>query len=789
MRTYKMFVRGKSGSKVVTGETPVSAFEEAFPNMELVPVSSEREAMIRMELLDGERSSVSYYRTRPKADTSEKAGDVPSSRDVFVDTRCLFDDTSADNPSIARMNALRKELQKAADDYYNGTESMSNFEYDKKFDELKLLEGKYGNPEENFTDRVGAELEENTGLEKVAHEFEAKSLSKTKDVNELQKEQSKTSDGMNGFTCLSWKMDGCTCQLTYEGGKLILAATRGDGKIGQNITRNVKYIEGIPEKISYTGKLVVRGEVVMSYEEFERINTDGQFANPRNLASATITALDKKVLAERHTQFKAFELVYAEPGELDSIKKSFNASLDYLGGFGLGVVEHTKVMVKDLPEKIAQWSTEKSINGLGLPVDGLVVAYDDTTKTAHLEGTGHHPSPTKAMAFKWADEEVPTILRDIEWSPSRTGLLNPVAIFDTVDLCGTKVSRASLHNVSYIKSLNLKVGDRITVYKANMIIPQIAENLDRANGQANINAVACPCCGNTAVVENNNGTLVMMCQNKDCLAKNLGAFTHYVDKHGMNIDGLAEKTILLLMENGLVKDLKDLYTLDEKREAFVAIDGLGEKSFDTLIASIEKSTHTDTEHFLYACGIDGISRGQIKEILAYIRKNWDTELKTFHKPDVKCEGKAVLGCLISMAYQEYPFSKIEGIGEVLARNLQKFVDDEIIFPMEEKMPGRYYDCIGYLKFTDKAPSSTTSAGGSRLDGQTFVITGSLVNFANREALVDVIEKNGGKVASSVSKNTTYLINNDVNSTSGKNKKAKELSIPIISEEDFLAMLK
>lgn len=786
MKTYRLSVRGKKETKVLKGETPVSAFEEAYPGKELIPVTDEKKATVRMELLDGERSSTGFYIVKDKPVTEkvivppELKDDkkVPSASVLFVDD---------DSPTF-RMHNLRKELQKAADDYYNGTESMSNFEYDKKFDELKLLEGKYGNPEENFTDRVGAELEENSGLEKVRHEFEAKSLSKTKDVNELQKEQSKTSDGMNGFTCLSWKMDGCTCQLTYEGGKLILAATRGDGKIGQNITRNVKYIEGIPEKISYTGKLVVRGEVVMSYEEFERINTDGQFANPRNLASATITALDKKVLAERHTQFKAFELVYAEPGELDSIKKSFNASLDYLGGFGFGVVEHTKVMVKDLPEKIAQWSTEKSINGLGLPVDGLVVAYDDTTKTAHLEGTGHHPSPTKAMAFKWADEEVPTILRDIEWSPSRTGLLNPVAIFDTVDLCGTKVGRASLHNVSYIKSLNLKVGDRISVYKANMIIPQIAENFDRANGVANTSAVQCPCCGQMAEVVSNNDTLVMMCKNKGCLAKNLGTFTHYVDKHGMNIDGLSEKTILTLMENGLVKQLCDLYTLKDKREAFVQIDGLGEKSFDKLVASIEKSRETDTEHFLYACGIDGISRGQIKEIVDYIRKNWDTELKQFHKEGKTCEGPALFACLISMAYQDYPFSKINGIGEVLGKNLQTFIDDELIFPMEEEVPGQFWDCTKFLHFMDTAPSSTTSGGSSKLAGKTFVITGTLVNFANREALVSVIEKNGGRVSGSVSAKTSYLINNDVTSTSGKNKKAQELHIPIISESDFLALL-
>lgn len=791
MSTYG-FTNSKGQKIKGQGDTPIEAYELLFPGKSLLPVGDVKKATVRAELLDGQRISIGFY-TEYSKPISEKVSKELLEEVTDAMRNSLFEDDE-DTTAIARMNELRGELSQAADDYYNGTERMSNFEYDKKFDELRLLESKYGNPEENFTDKVGAELEENTGLQKVTHEFEAKSLSKTKDVDELVKEQSKTSEGGDGESCLSWKLDGCTLQLTYEGGKLVLVATRGDGKVGQDITKNSKYIDGIPQKISDNGKLVVRGEALMSYAEFDRLNTEGQYANPRNLASATITALDKKVLEERKVEFKAFEIVYSEFIERkNDIRWSFAERLDVLKKEGFDVVPHEAVKVKDLKDAIARWSVAENIDALGYPVDGLVVAYNNVELVKDLEGTGHHPSPTKAMAFKWADETVSTVLREIEWSPSRTGLLNPVAVFDTVELCGTKVSRASLHNVSYIKTLNLKVGDRITVYKANMIIPQVAENLDKSKGVANVGTIHCPCCDRPTVIVDNGGTLTMQCENKDCSAKRIGTFTHYVEKHGMNIEGLSEKTILTLMEHGLLKNLSDLYHLDEKKDTFVEIEGFGEKSYDKLIASIEKSRKTDTEHFLYACGIEGISRGQIKEIVRYIRDNWDKGLKKFHKA-VPCEGIALMGCLISMAYQDYPFDRIEGIGNVLAQNLQRFLDDEIIFPMEESSEGTlplgsgFYECMKYLTFMDKAPSGTTSGGSTKLAGKTFVITGSLTHFANRDGLVSVIEQNGGKVSGSVSAQTSYLVNNDVTSTSSKNKKAKALSVPIISEDELLAML-
>lgn len=681
---------------------------------------------------------------------------------------------------IDRMNRLRSELKVASDNYYNGIETMSNFEYDAKFDELKKLEERYGNEKDNFTNVVGAKVD-NTPLAKVTHEYEAKSLGKTKSVEDLIKEQSKTSDGINGETCLSWKLDGCTVQLTYEKGKLVQAATRGDGVVGQDITENSLFIEGIPQQIPATlTKLVVRGEALMSYAEFDRVNASGQFANPRNLASATITALDKNLLQERKIHFKAFELVDGNIGDI-TLQGKFSNRLNWLETQGFGVVPHEVVKISDLKEKIAEWSKPEKINALGYPVDGLVVAFDDIEKTKDLQGTDHHPSLTKSMAFKWQDETVKTVLRDIEWSPSRTGLLNPVAVFDTVDLCGTKVSRASLHNISYIEGLNLKVGDNITVYKANMIIPQIAENLDKEKGKTDLHDISCPCCKKTAKIENNNGTKTLVCENEKCLAKELGTFTHFVEKHGMNIEGLSEKTILTLMEEGFLTELSDLYKLKDIPQ-IADLEGFGEKSYQNLLDSIEKSKSTDTEHFLYACGIDGISKGQIKEIVGYLKDHYDTDLAKYQFNDGSYD---LIGMLTNMREDHFDFTKINGIGTVLAKNLSDFIQTEFVEPYEMDMSGRFADCLPNLTFTDKPKEQNKDLP---LSGKTFVITGTLNNYANRDEMVAFIEANGGKVSGSVSKNTDYLINNDVTSTSGKNKKAKDLGIPIVSEEEFGKMV-
>lgn len=671
---------------------------------------------------------------------------------------------------------LQAKIKKASEDYYNGTESMSNYEYDKLYDELKTLEDEY-ELDIRVTSSVGAEIEKNSPLQKVTHEYEAKSLGKTKSVDELIKEQSKTSDGLDGKTCLSWKLDGCTVQLTYDKGELQLACTRGDGKVGQDITKNSVYIEGIPQKIDYLGKLVVRGEALMSYAEFDRLNTDGQYANPRNLASATITALDKELLTQRHINFKAFELVHADKVPT----MTFDERLMWLQQNKFDVVPHEVVKIADLKDAIARWSEVEKIDNLGFPVDGLVVAFNDVEKVKDLEGTGHHPSQTKSMAFKWQDDTVKTVLRDIEWSPSRTGLLNPVAVFDTVDLCGTKVSRASLHNLSYIGGLNLKVGDEITVYKANMIIPQIAENLDKDKGQVmDFHGISCPCCKKTASVVKNpeSGTLTLECENEKCLAKELGTYTRFVEKHGMNIEGLSEKTLLTLMEKGFITELSDLYRLKDHPE-IADLEGFGKKSFDNLVESIEKSKKTDTEHFLYACGIENIGRGQLKEIVGYLKEHYDTDLANYHSPDGSYD---LIGTLMLLRNDDFDFTKIPGIGDVLAKNFSDFIDKEFCMPYEMCLSGQFADCLPYTTFTD---TPLTQNKDLPLSGKTFVITGTLNNFTNRDEMVKHIESLGGKVAGSVSKNTDYLINNDVNSTSGKNKKAKDLGIPIVSEDDFL----
>ena len=685
---------------------------------------------------------------------------------------------------VNRMRELQNELETASKDYYNGTESMSNFEYDKKYDELRALEDELNLSDERFTDNVGAKVDEKSPLKKVVHEFEAKSLGKTKSIDDVIKEQSKTGED-SPYVCLSWKLDGCTVQLSYENGELIQAATRGDGLVGQDITKNAVNIAGIPKTIDYKGKLVVRGEAFMRYDDFDRINTDGQFANPRNLASATITALDPNLLKDRPVTFQAFELVYAD----DYKDTSFSTQLDYLKTLGFGVVEHKSVNIKDLKDTIERWSDTERINNLGIPVDGLVIMHDNRDIVKDLSDTGHHPNMTKGMAFKWQDETVMTTLRKIEWSASRTGLLNPVAIFDTVDLCGTKVSRASLHNVSYVEGLNLKVGDRVTVYKANMIIPQIAENLDK-DKEGNISHdIECPCCHSKAVIKENNGIKTAVCENDKCLAKELGAFVRYTEKHGTNIDGLSEKTILQLMEAGYLKDISDLYTLKDHPH-IADLPGFGNKSFYNLVSSIEQSKNMALAHFLYACGIDNIGRGQLKEIIGYLKDNYDELCKKYLKnKDNHSDGENMFYILIGMVINDFDFTKIPGIGDVLAENFVKFIDDEFIFPLEEHIPGRYSDCLNYIELTDTiTKKKDLETSDSPIAGKNFCITGKLEHFANRDAMVAFIEENGGKFVSSVSKNTDYLINNDITSTSGKNKKAHDLNIPIISENDLLEMV-
>lgn len=662
-----------------------------------------------------------------------------------------------------RIQELQKELKEAADSYYNsGIELMSNKEYDAKFDELRQLEHNAGITD-GFTSKVGSAV--SSKLDKVTHEYEAKSLGKTKDIDEIIAVHKNYP--VQASVCLSWKCDGSTVQLTYNDGKLDLAATRGDGHIGQDITKNVRYIEGIPQTVPFKGELVVRGEALMTYEEFNRLNTEGQFANPRNLANATITAIDESLLQDRKIQFKAFELVYS-----DDVKyRSFNDRLGLLEKNGFGVVPHKKVFIDDLKAEIAEWSKEEAIKAIGFPVDGLVIVNDNTEFTKNLVGTEHHPHLAKGMAFKWKDETVETVLRGIEWSPSRTGLLNPVAVFDTVDLCGTKVSRASLHNVSYVDALNLKIGDRITVYKANMIIPQIDENLDKdKEGLSLTHGVSCPCCKTKAELRLNyeSGTKVMVCPNEACPEKELGRLTHFVSKHGMNIEGLSEKTLKQLMDADLVKEPADLYKLKNDEYSILVLDGIQEKSMRNLLNAIEKSESPDFSHFMYACGIPNFGRGQIKVLKAYIDSVYGDDTN-------------YLQALSDMYRGEFDFTTIDGIGSVLARSLDTWINKELLDSTSKTNRLLEYLDVSNMMIQPIIKDSLDNA----IAGKSFCITGSLDNFSNRDACVEFIESNGGKFVSSVSKKTDYLVNNDITSTSGKNKKAKELGVPIITEEQLI----
>lgn len=676
-----------------------------------------------------------------------------------------------------RINTLTTELQKAADSYYNsGIELMSNLEYDKKFDELKELEAQAGITN-GFTSKVGAAA--NNKLKKVTHEYEAKSLDKTKSVDALIGVHS---DPAHANVCLSWKCDGSTVQLTYDNGKLTSAVTRGDGVVGQDITKNSKYIANIPREISYKGKLVVRGEALMTYDEFNRLNTNGDFANARNLANATITALDKNILEERKTEFKAFELVYQDSLDNGNYQMNFSARLDYLKTLGFGVVEHKSVNVKELKSAIDEWSTEEKITSLGFPVDGLVICNEDCEYTKNLQGTEHHPNAMKGMAFKWQDEEVKTKLRDIEWQVGRTGVLTPVAVFDTVDLCGTKVTKASLHNISYIKEKDLRIGDEITVYKANMIIPQVGENLSAKEFRLSLGDVyhipkECPCCKKeTKVIESDSGVLSLNCSNEKCPEKEIGRFTHFVSKHGMNIDGLSENTLRVLLEKGFIETTYDLYHLEKHRQALMQLEGFGEKSTENLLSAIENSKKCDFSHFMYAQGIDGIGRGQIKALKNYIDSKYDTLFDVYGKD---LDGSYdLLGLLYNMNDKGFDFTQIDGIGTVLADSLSNWIENNL--EMQDENYTEAMMLLSELEFSDQA--AVKEQGNALLAGKSFCITGSLESFSNRDEMVKWIEDNGGKFVSGVSSKTDYLVNNDITSTSGKNKKAKELGIPIVTEK-------
>ena len=644
-----------------------------------------------------------------------------------------------------RMRELVDILNEASKAYYaEDHEIMSNFEYDKLYDELVALEQETGiTLSDSPTVHVGYEVV--SELPKERHPAPMLSLDKTKDVGAL-------ADWLNGKEgLLSWKMDGLTVVLTYDNGELVKAVTRGNGEIGEVITANAKTFKNIPLRISYKGRLSVRGEAVISYSDFEKINsqipdTDAKYKNPRNLCSGSVRQLNSEITAKRNVRFFAFSMVEPEDKELvDSFENSFKKRFEYLESLGFQVVEYKEVTSETIADAVKSFAEKIPQNDF--PSDGLVLDLEDVAYGKSLGMTAKFPRD--AIAFKWQDEEAETTLTEIEWSPSRTGLINPVAIFEPVDLEGTEVRRASLHNISYVKDMKLGLGDRIKVYKANMIIPQISENLTKS-GSLEI-PDTCPACGAATVIKNENGTETLNCPNPECPAKNIKLFSLFVSRNAMNIDGISEATLERFIAEGFLHRLSDIYKLSDYKDRIVILDGFGEKSYNNMLSSIEKSRKCTMEGFLYGLGISGIGVANAKLIVRYFKSDFDRIMNATAAE--LCE--------------------IEGVGDVMARDFTEYMSKADKREEIERL-------LSEIEFVIEENTAEQD-----LEGKTFVITGSLNSFPNRDALKKVIEDRGGKVAGSVSSKTSYLINNDINSNSSKNKNAKKLGVPIITEEDFL----
>ncbi len=715
----------------------------------------------------------------------------------------MIDLNTVENPKNY-IEKLCSELNEASDLYYNeGRSTMTDKEFDDKMSLLEALQDKTGYcPENSPIHKVGAPVRPEKGRREVIHEIRARSLDKTKDVNEIVTKLGGHSDEL---VVGMWKLDGCTVVLTYVDGDLVLAATRGNGEIGTDITSNTKYIEGIPQHISVKkGKLIVRGECIMSYADFEAINASlpegvEPYANPRNLASASATMLNPEDMKDRHLAFQAFDFVSVDAEfTSDAFFRNEDSLTDqfvYLHQNGFGVVRHDLFRLSDI-DKIVDTFTEDA-ETFEYPVDGLVFALDNRAVTKNLPGTEHHPDHKYGYAFKWADETKETVLRDIEWSPSRTGLFNPVAIFDPVELNGTTVTRASLYDLSYITDKMLIKGDRITVYKANMIIPKLDKNLtweeecdpltDTVSRLAAINLQVpekCPLCNHTLnKVWTDQGRVgVVRCYNRECPAKFIGNLTHFCSREGMDIDGWSEQTLKKLIELHYVKEFKDIFLL--KNHAGLAfVPGFGKRSWEKLCHSAEDASHTTFVKFVSALSIPNVGKGQAKTLKRYLDESYKILNQRY-----RIDGYHPFILLVEMACHDFDFTVIDGIGPVMAYGISKWFKENY---GEGQGDTPYKRLMTYVDFTDKEPISSDFMNPptiSQISGKSFCITGKLIHHSNRQELVDKIEANGGKWVDSVSSKTDYLINNDVASTSGKNKKAHELNIPIISEEDFLKML-
>lgn len=645
---------------------------------------------------------------------------------------------------LDRIKELVVLLNKAGKSYYSeGREIMSNYEYDKLYDELKKLEEETGCVLSNSpTVNVGYEVL--SELPKERHESPMLSLDKTKD-REVLRDWLKDQTGL-----LSWKLDGLTIVLTYEDGRLSKAVTRGNGEIGEIITNNARVFKNVPVTIPHKGKLVLRGEAIITYSDFNRINEelpemDAKYKNPRNLCSGSVRQLNNKITKERNVNFFAFALVSADNVDF---KNSRKCQFEWLKSQGFDVVEY-KVVDKDNIIDTIGWF-ERAISDNDFPSDGLVIIYDDIAYGESLGRTAKFPR--NAMAFKWTDETADTVLRQIEWSASRTGLINPVAIFDPVELEGTKVSRASVHNISIMEGLKLGIGDDIRVFKANMIIPQIAQNLTES-GNIVIPDV-CPVCGQPTRICEINDVKTLYCDNPECQAKHVKSFALLVSRDALNIDGLSEATLEKFIQRGFIKDKTDIFHLDRFKDEIVAMDGFGEKSYANLIEAVEKARDTDLVRVLYGLGIDNIGLSTAKLIARKFKGDKEA--------------------LMNADIQE--LTDIDGIGEVIADSYVKYFADE-------KKRKEYIRLLGEVSLKEMDDTQNSQ----ELSGKTFVITGSVTHFANRKELKELIESMGGKVTGSVTGNTSYLINNDSMSQSAKNKTAAKLNVPVITEEEFIRL--
>ena len=643
-----------------------------------------------------------------------------------------------------RMKELVSLLNKASRAYYQeAQEIMSNYEYDRLYDELKELEDELGITLSNSpTVNVGYEVV--SELPKERHESPMLSLDKTKEVEEL-----KNFVG-DQKVLMSWKMDGLTVVLTYRDGKLYKAVTRGNGEVGEVITNNAKVFKNVPVQIAYQGELILRGEAVIGYKDFEKINqeiedVDARYKNPRNLCSGSVRQLNNQITAKRNVMFYAFTLVQADGVDFQNSRA---CQMEWLKSQGFTTVEYYMVTRDTVEDEVAKFSSKISENDF--PSDGLVLTYDDIAYGRSLGRTAKFPRDS--FAFKWQDEIRETVLREIEWSPSRTGLINPVAIFDPVELEGTTVSRASVHNISIMEALELGEGDVITVYKANMIIPQIAENLTRS-GVKDI-PCKCPVCQGETKIRQVGNAKALYCMNPECQAKHVKSFALFVSRDALNIEGLSEATLEKFISRGYIHTFADIFHLDQYKEKIQKMEGFGEKSYKKLTESIEKARTTTLPRVIYSLGIAGIGLANAKVICRELKYDVESLLKV----------------------SEEELNEIQGVGEVLAKAFVGYFAD-----------AKHVENFRRLLNELTIPEETVTKQ-QIFEGVNFVITGSVKHFANRGEVKELIESLGGKVTGSVTSKTNYLINNDVTSTSSKNKKANELGIPIISEETFLELV-